>query len=242
MLKLYLEYQILKNQWKYIKVMRKTLLFFVMATVSIIAAKAQHMLTFNLSDVGNDSLTIELLDMSTFHDVEKAVRVKATNGQFFYDLKTDVVREITVCSKTGCLRAWVVPGEYGVVTGTMKKHVWSGTKFYMEVEKVEKAKAPLWEQMQQMGDDVYNKKITKEESYTIFDSLSAKIDSVELAYIKGNPDSGLSVLLCGPPSEVTMERLNMITPKTIIGPFASYAMMLVGRCYYLDMRVKAFKK
>lgn len=204
--------------------------------------KAQHMLTFNLSDMGNDSLTIELLDMSTFHDVEKAEEVKATNGQFFYDLETDVVREIIVCSKTGCLHAWVVPGEQGIVTGTMKKHVWSGTAFYKEVAKVKEAQAPLWEQMQQMCDDLEKKKITEKESYAIFDSLSAKIDSVELDYIKNNPDSGLSVLLCGPPSKVTMERLNMITPKTIIGPFSSYAMMLAGRCYYLDMRVKAFKK
>lgn len=205
-------------------------------------AKAQHALTFNLSDLGNDSLTIELLDKSTFHDVEKAVRVKATNGQFFYDLKTDVVREITVCSKTGCLHAWVVPGEHGIVTGTMKKHAWSGTEFYTEVEKVEKAKAPLWEQMQQMADDLNNKKITDKESYAIFDSLSAKIDSVDLDYIKRHPDSGLSVLLCYPPSEDTMERLNMVTPKTIIGPFSSYAMMLAGRCYYLKKRVEAFKE
>ena len=222
--------------------MRKMLLFLLLSAFCGLTAKAQHMLAFNLSDVGNDSRTIELLDMSTFHDVEKAVRVKATNGQFFYDLKTDVVREITVCSKTGCLHAWVVPGEQGVVTGTMKKHVWSGSAFYREVAKVEEAQAPLWEQMQQMGDDVNNKKITEKESYAIFDSLSAKIDSVELAYIKNNPDSGLSVLLCGPPSEDAMERLNMINPKTIIGPFSSYAMMLAGRCYYLKKRVEAFKK
>lgn len=221
--------------------MRKALLFFVMATVCVIA-KAQHLLTFNLSDVGNDSLTIELLDMSTFHDVEKAEEVKATNGQFFYDLKTDVVRKINVCSKTGCLHAWVVPGEQGIVTGTMKKHVWSGTAFYKEVAKVKEAQAPFWERMQQMCDDLEKKKITEKECYAIFDSLSAKIDSVELDYIKSNPDSGLSVLLCGPPSKVSMERLSMINPKTIIGPFSSYAMMLAGRCYYLDMRVKAFKK
>lgn len=205
-------------------------------------ANAQHALTFNLSDVGNDSLTIELLDKYSFHDVVKRESVKATNGQFFYDQKTDVARNIRVCSRTGCMNAWVVPGEQGVVTGTMKNHVWSGTAFYEELEKVEKAKAPLWEQMQQMCDDVNNKKITDKQSYAIFDSLSAKIDSVELAYIKSHPDSGLSVLLCGPPSKVTMERLDMINPKTIIGPFSSYAMMLAGRCYYLNMRVKAFKK
>ena len=216
------------------------LLFLILAALCC-TANAQHALTFNLSDVGNDSLTIELLDKYAFHDVEKAVRVKASNGQFFYDLKTDVARNIRVCSRTGCMNAWVVPGEQGIVTGTMKKHVWSGTEFYTELETVEKAKAPFLEQMQQMCDDVNNKKITDKESYAIFDSLCAKMDSVNLDYIKNHPGSGLSVVLCGTSSK-PMEKLNMINPKTIIGPFSNYAMMLAADDFYAKMREKATKR
>ncbi len=201
---------------------------------------AQHALTFKLSDVGNDSLTIELLDKYSFHDVVKRERVKAINGQFFYDLKTDLARYICVWSKTGHLYAWVVPGEHGIVTGTMKKHVWSGTEFYTELEKVEKAKAPFWKQMQQMCDDVNNKKITDKEAYAQMDIIDAKMDSVNLAYIKKHPDSGLSVVLCGTSSK-PMEKLNMINPKTIIGPFSNYAMMLAADDFYAKMCEKASK-
>lgn len=201
---------------------------------------AQHALTFNLSDVGNDSLTIELLDKYSFHDVEKAVRVKATNGQFFYDLKTDVARNIRVCSKTGCVHAWVVPGEHGIVTGTMKKHVWSGTNFYTELAKVEKARAPFLEQIQQVVDEVNSKKITDKESYARLGRIDAKMDSVNLDYIKKHPDSALSVVLCGSSSKA-MERLNMINPKTIIGSFSNYAMMLAADDFYAKMRDRASK-
>lgn len=221
--------------------MRKMLLFLLLSAFCGLTAKAQHMLAFNLSDVGNDSLTIELLDKNSFHDVVKRERVKATNGQFFYDLKTDVARNIRVCSRTGCLNAWVVPGEQGVVTGTMKKHVWTGTEFYTELEKVEKAKTPFLEQMQQMCDDVNNKKMTDKEAYAQMDIIDAKMDSVNLAYITKHPDSGLSVVLCGTSSK-PMEKLNMINPKTIIGPFSNYAMMLAADDFYAKMREKASKE
>lgn len=220
--------------------MRKTMILLVLVAFCSIA-NAQHALTFNLSDVGNDSLTIKLLDKNSFHDVVKRERVKATNGQFFYDLKTDVARNIRVCSRTGCMNAWVVPGEQGVVTGTMKKHVWSGTKFYTELAKVKKAKAPFLEQMQQMCDDVNNKKMTDKEAYAQMDIIDAKMDSVNLDYITKHPDSGLSVVLCGTSSK-PMEKLNMINPKTIIGPFSNYAMMLVADDFYAKMREKATKK
>lgn len=220
--------------------MKKTLILLVLTAVCCIS-RAQHSLTFNLSDVGNDSVTIELLDKAYFQNVESVTRVKANKGQFFYDLKGYVARLIRVYSKNGHMTAWAVPGEEGIVNGTMKKHVWTGTKFFTELASVEKAKVPLWEELNREVEKCNNKKITDKELIERFEVIISKIDAINADYVKRHPDSGLSVVLCQESND-GMELLNLIKPETIVGPFSCLAGSIAAADFLHKNKIKASLK
>ncbi len=220
--------------------MKKTLILLVLTAVCCIS-RAQHSLTFNLSDVGNDSVTIELLDKAYFQNVESVTRVKANKGQFFYDLKGYVARLIRVYSKNGHMVAWAVPGEQGIVSGTMKKHVWAGTKFFTDLASVEKAKAPLYEELNLQVERCNKKKITDKELIERFEDIASKMDAIYADYIKRHPDSGLSVVLCQESND-GIELLNMVNPETIVGPFSCLAGSIAASAFLHKNKVKASRK
>lgn len=185
--------------------MKKTLLTIACAAV-FCSCNAQHSLTIKLSDVQGSEATVSVIDKS-MRNMEKSDKVAIVNGEVTYDFTGDKARMVMIQFQAADghparLQAYLVPGEQGTLTGSLKSAQWSGSKFYSELAELEKVTDPIQNEMSAIGAEFQQKVQAGANRDSLqavimpkYQALADKLTAVNTEYIKNHPNSNVSVTL-----------------------------------------------
>lgn len=167
------------------------------------SAMAQSSIEVKLSDLKADQVVVELVN-PLFQGIEKKDTLKVNKGEFIYTLDDKKAR-LAVCNVDSpegkkSLSFYMVPGEKGVLKGTLDKATWSGTSFYADLANLEAQTSAPKAEMQRLTDE-YRKKIEAganadsldKVTGPLYDTAKKNLEDIEMAFIKSNPNSAASV-------------------------------------------------
>ena len=183
--------------------MKKTLALVAGCLLMAGSAMAQSSIDVKLSDLKTNQVVVELVN-PMFQGVEKKDTLKVNKGQFTYTLNGDKAR-LAICnldSPNGkkSFSLYMVPGEKGVLKGTIDQATWSGTAFYTDLATLEAQTRDLKAKMDQLTAD-YRRKIGAGANADSLDKVidplykaaSNNLDEAQTAFINSHPNSGAGV-------------------------------------------------
>lgn len=226
----------------------KKILLSLVALMACYACEAQHSLTFHLSDVGNDSVGISVINGS-FTGFEKTYKVKAENGTFYYDTESTKARMLFInLPQGGRMNVWAVPGEQGVLSGTTEHAEWSGSKFYTELASLEKITDPLQNEYAALNKQYSDGLKAGKEAQALqkeltpkFMEVSRKLKEARINYIKQHPASDVSMSLCTDIDGMP-DLLSYVSDEAKTGVFSEVADRIKAQMEEQKAREEAQKK
>lgn len=201
-----------------------TILFLLISSVSF----AQS-LTFNISNIKSDTVRISLINKQ-MTEVERVDTIIAHDGQFTYDYSGDKACAVNVNFLTTegpfATRAYLVPGENGVLTGVAQRSTWSGSKFYADLAQLEASCVPIKKQMNDMDAEFAEKSKTVANADSLLEAmlpefykLMDKMEEHKAGYLKAHPDNNVSVTILGDVHNIA-ELVPLLTPEVRQGAFS----------------------
>lgn len=166
-------------------------------------AMAQCEVKVDLKDMTNQTIVVQLIDKD-FHGPEKNDTLQVKKGKFTYSITDDKARMAVCVAETADgkkpLTFYMVPGEKGVLKGTVADAQWSGTAFYQEMAELEAATKPLQKQMDELMED-YQKKTAagaRADSLQkiinpIYSDLNHKMIHAKEDFVKAHPASEVNI-------------------------------------------------
>lgn len=221
----------------------KKLISTVACIIVYCSCYAQHSLTIRLSDLKSDTVLVSM---------EKNDTLIAKNGEVTYDFTGDKARRAIFSFKGESgperLITYVVPGEYGVLTGTSKHSEWSGSKFYTDIAALEKLTDPIDEKIEKIVDD-FQKKVkagaNRDSLQKIvipeYDALQNQLQEIKLNFIKANPKNNVSITLCSEINDMEAA-FNLVDESVKTGHFSDLAEHIKQQIEAKKAREEAAKK
>ena len=238
--------------------MKTFLLFFLLFTSSYIYASGNRLLVKgNISDIANDTLTLQLIDIETSR-MTHSETCRTDNGNFEITLPVEKVAYLAITYKTSeegkvmkkDISFIAVPDETLTLTTTADGISVGGSRFYTlynEFDSFNKTFQAKWRQM-------------NIEFATLRDKAGANIDSLKQAfsgkaeamrhtisekaidYIAKNPDSEISVVMLNNVYCTDIDRAAaLLDTKVSDGRFKTYRDFVVKKAHNDAMRLEASK-
>ena len=187
---------------------------------------AQHTVTAKLSDLKDGDIIVRYIDLAK-RTVAHRDTLTVKDGTFYLDAKGDKAQMAQIAGQQqGSLRIFIVPGEQGVLTGTMNHAEWSGSKFYTDLAKLEKTTDPLYAELRSINDDYSNKVKAGANADSLhniimpsFRATQKKIADLQMDFIKNNPANDVSATLLMYIDDV-QQAINLLSPSVKTGKFS----------------------
>jgi len=209
----------------------KKILMLVACAAAVTACQQKHSLTVNMSDLTNDTVTVGLLNQE-MNGIEHTDTVIAKNGVFTYDYSGDNAC-VAVLNMTGeegpsRMQVYLVPGENGTLTGTLKDGAkWSGSAFYTELAALETITDPISKKMSELGLSFHQQVEAGANPDSLqgiimpqYQKLAEERSEALKNFVKENPASNVSATLLMQ-LEDPAEALEQLDEKVKTGVFAN---------------------
>jgi len=187
--------------------------------------KAQSEIRVELKDLKGNDVVVQVVNTS-FSGIEKSDTLQTKKGKFTYTL-TDPKARMAIANVEGpkgkkSITFYMVPGEKGILKGTVEHPIWSGSAFYQELSELEAAAAPLQQQMDSLAQE-YRKQTeagAKADSLQkviapLYEDLQNRQLAAYEAFIQAHPasEAGITILPGMADPEKTMEILQSAIAK-----------------------------
>ena len=184
--------------------MRKIVLSLALATM-FASCNSKNNMTVKLSDVGNDSIVVNVLTPD-LRDLEKKETIILKNGEGVFHFEGEKARMAIIHVNTPggrkALEVCLVPGENCLLKGTTTNYKVTGSAFHTDYE----AFRNTISEQEKKRDSLMNEFRTKVQAGEnrdslvniigpAFDSLQEEIEKKNVEYIKANPKNNVSAVL-----------------------------------------------
>ena len=204
--------------------MKKTLMTLALAFATL-AGNAQSSITMKFSDITVDTVFVENI-------TKKSVdTLLVKNGETTYSCDAkDEVQAVEVAfvvdGEVRQLMTYAVPEENGIITASRKQLTYSGSKFFDEYDKYKSIVIDDQTRIQELLSEFKKKTLAGENRDSLvkvirpqFFEVSKRMEDKNIAYIKANPNSNVSVVLISYLQENQEELLSLISDEVKKGPF-----------------------
>lgn len=192
-----------------------------------------HQLTVKMTGLHSDTVVVNVFD-KTMRNYERQDTVLVKNGQFTYDVKGDKAAHLFLQFPNGRgyqrVRAYAVPGEQGVLTGTIEKNQWSGSKFFTELAAYMDATGVVEKKMRDLSED-YTRRVSAGENadslrnvlMPVLNDLMKEAGKVDEDFISNNPTSDvLPIIIAEMNNDKAEKALATLSDKVKKGPFEAF--------------------
>lgn len=184
--------------------MRKIFLSLALATV-FASCNSKNNLTVKLSDVGNDSIVVNVLTPD-LNDLEKKETIGLKNGEGVFNFEGEKARMAIIHVNTPegrkGLEAWLIPGVDCLLTGKTTDYKVSGCVFHTDYEafkntisEQEKKQKALFEEFKTKVEAGEKRDSLVKIIGPAFNTLEEEIEKKKIEYIKANPTNNVSAAL-----------------------------------------------
>lgn len=210
-----------------------SILFLTVATLTVSAQQVAQ-LSGCLEGIKSDTIVISLVN-DQFNNIELTDTIAMNNGVFNYTLPVSKARFGSLrglpCAAqpevNGMLDIVLLPGQHGILNGTLANCKFSGTAFYQEwarayavinplKQEAERKSLELYKQMEQQKDNDSLKVALKEMQ----EQMQQRINEAALEYIKNHPDEDASVMMTVNVYDRWEEALSLLSDKAKQGQMA----------------------
>ena len=220
--------------------MRK-LLFLLLSSLMCESMYSQCVINADLKDVKGDTAFVQIITPD-FRAIEKTDTIMVKKGKFTIKADGNKMRLATCKVKTekgnNQFTVYLVPGENGTVKGTSEECVWSGTKFYKDLNELEKATNPTQEEMYKIGADYHaqveagaNADSLQKIIDPIYNGLKEKLAKIKEDFINTHPNSGacITILPGLNDPEKALETLSSVTSESKYSDFVDFVKANIER-------------
>lgn len=214
------------------------------------SAMAKSSIEVKLSDLKTDRVVVELVNPK-FQGIEKRDTLKVNKGNFTYTLEGNKAR-LAICNMDSpkgkkSLSLYMVPGEKGVLKGTIDQATWSGTTFYTDLATLEAQTHDLKVKLDQLTADYHHKIEAGANADSLdkmidplYNAVNKKLDDVKMAFIKSHPNSGAGVtVLPGLQNEEeALKNLHSVEESGIWSNFIDFVKAGIKRAKVLSENAK----
>lgn len=210
--------------------MRKIFLSLALATV-FASCNSKNNLTVKLSDVGNDSIVVNVLSPD-MRDLEKRETIAIKNGEGVFNFEGERARMAVIHVNTPegrkSLEACLIPGENCLISGSTSNYKVTGTAFHTDYEAFRSTISEEEKKQEALMNEFRTKVQAGENRDSLvniigpaFNSLQEEIEKKNVEYIKANPKNNVSAVLLTQVNNAE-ELISLISAEVKNGVFSDF--------------------
>ena len=195
---------------------------------------AQCVIKAGLKDITGDTAFVQIVKPD-FTGIERTDTLKVKKGKFTIK-NNDSKMRLAICKVNTAegekrVSMYLVPGEYGTVTGTTEKNAWNGSKFYKEYQELENATNPILEKMYEVGHSYHsqveagaNADSLQKIIDPIYNGLKKQLNQKKMEFITTHPNSGacVTVLMGFDEAEKALETMSSVAADSKYAYFVDF--------------------